>query len=203
MVISATLSDTPACSNCRAAHVACDRGRPCSRCIRLQKHETCGSVLDGAPPRSGGHRTSQTPATIQNTFGISGPALISTAAYLKAKNILGKQARSDAGTWNAEQYQQMMQQMFPPTPPHSRPISPVNAMTTSAPLQPASQPVKPVESAAVPPADTILPGADGQPPKCPIVFSNALYDCCSMEEYNSDFGVYSSIGTQTTSSSSS
>lgn len=30
-----------ACSNCRAAHAACDTVRPCERCVRLGKQESC------------------------------------------------------------------------------------------------------------------------------------------------------------------
>ncbi|KAI8608031.1 hypothetical protein BC830DRAFT_1174769 [Chytriomyces sp. MP71] len=33
-----------ACSNCKISHVACDSGRPCQRCIRLNKSETCADA---------------------------------------------------------------------------------------------------------------------------------------------------------------
>ncbi|KAK9319437.1 hypothetical protein V1517DRAFT_332577 [Lipomyces orientalis] len=33
-----------ACSNCKKAHLACDVGRPCQRCINLGKQDTCVDV---------------------------------------------------------------------------------------------------------------------------------------------------------------
>lgn len=35
-----------ACSNCKRRHAGCDYGRPCGRCVKTNKADSCRDVID-------------------------------------------------------------------------------------------------------------------------------------------------------------
>ncbi|KAG2182394.1 hypothetical protein INT43_007324 [Umbelopsis isabellina] len=63
-----------ACASCKASHVACDPGRPCQRCLRLGKADTCVDAKRkkrGRPKNSSKSQSSQPPAVTTDSAGSS------------------------------------------------------------------------------------------------------------------------------------
>ncbi|KAI8581949.1 hypothetical protein K450DRAFT_230050 [Umbelopsis ramanniana AG] len=63
-----------ACASCKASHVACDPGRPCQRCIRLGKTDTCVDATRkkrGRPKNSTKSQQQQATSSMTDSTGSS------------------------------------------------------------------------------------------------------------------------------------
>eukprot|EP01080_Neovahlkampfia_damariscottae_P002446 gene2446-3156_t len=84
-----------ACSNCRRNHTCCDENRPCSRCIKLGKQDTCVDVVSkkrGPKPKTKSIKNSENKQPVKkqklDNSKISPKVQASTMAVVKPTAIL-------------------------------------------------------------------------------------------------------------------
>ncbi|KAI9331677.1 hypothetical protein DFJ73DRAFT_856836 [Zopfochytrium polystomum] len=92
----------PRCNRCKSVHVTCDAGRPCQRCIRIGKADTC---TDAVRKKRG--RPKQVPAETANALASvspppSGPAVFELSTVGNETMALDAQRLSCRASLNTE-----------------------------------------------------------------------------------------------------
>lgn len=145
-VIYITLCQPPyiikACASCKASHVACDPGRPCQRCIRLGKTDTCVDAKRKKRGRPKNSSKSQNQQPVRSTTDSAGSSSaeatpITTAAtrdppeeLLELNKLLGEYEPSSGEQTPTDYYSASIN----PLERHPSPISTERRATPLSPL---------------------------------------------------------------------